>query len=162
MTTTAELRSLISSLSDQAEAELAALWAQLQSPGEVLDALMDVMPALVGDYGDAAATLSAEWYDEYRSDQGIGGSFRASIPAATDLGAEALAGWGSSLVTVEPVDWDAALTRLTGGMQRRIATSGRDTITEATYRDPKTRGWQRKARPDGCSFCQMLAGRATL
>lgn len=185
MATAAELRSLISRLSDQAGDELAAVWAQIFTADlvserdqvvavggslqvwaqplitEVSDALMDVIPALVGDYGDAAAVVAAEWYDEYRDGLGIAGSFRADV-ATADLGADALAGWGSSLVTPETVDWDAALVRLNGGLQRRIATAGRETVTGATYADPQARGWQRQARPDGCGFCQMLAGRATL
>lgn len=161
MATTTELRSLIVSLSDQAAAELAALWAHLATPDEVRSGLFDVMPALVGDYGDASAAVSAEWYNEYRAGQGVGGSFTADVYPVTDLGADALAGWGSSLITPE-TDWDAALEQITGGLQRRIATSGRETITNATHLDPQALGWQRKARPDGCGFCQMLAGRAEL
>ncbi len=186
MATATELRSLVQTLSDEAGSDLSLLWAQIFTPdlraerdslpdvggsyevwirpllAELQDALMDVMPALVAEYGDAASVVSADWYDEYRDAQGVGGSFRADVPVSQNLGAEALAGWGSSLITPETADWDAALTRLNGGLQRRISDSSRATITGATHADPRARGWQRKARPDGCGFCQMLAGRATL
>lgn len=185
MATAAELRSLIHRLSNEAGAELAAIWGQVftadltveldhvvdvggslktwlePTSAKLYSALMDTLPALVGDYGDAASVVAAEWYDEYRSGLGIDGSYQADV-ATVDLGAEALAGWGSSLVTPQLIDWDAALVRLTGGLQRRIATAGRETITGATYADPQALGWQRQARSDGCGFCQMLAGRATL
>ncbi|WP_207549211.1 VG15 protein, partial [Mycolicibacterium fortuitum] len=145
MATATELRSLVQTLSDEAGSDLSLLWAQIFTPDlraerdslpdvggsyevwirplltDLQDALMDVMPALVGEYSDAAAVVSADWYDEYRDGQGVGGSFRADVPVSQNLGAEALAGWGTSLITPETADWDAALTRLNGGLQRRIS-----------------------------------------
>lgn len=161
MTDPAELRSLLIELADAATEDVGALWTQLSTIDEVREALMDVLPALVADYGDAAATVSAEWYDEYRDERDVPGRFRADVPNIVDLGAEALAGWGADLITPKDADWDAGLTRIQGGLQKRIATAGRDTITNAVFLDPEGRGWQRVARGD-CGFCQMLAGRATL
>lgn len=158
----AELRSLLIELADTAGEDIGLLWSQLSTVDEVREALMDVLPALVADYGDAAATVSAEWYDEYREDRDVPGRFRADVPNVVDLGAEALAGWGTDLVTPKGADWDAALSQVQGGVQKRIATAGRDTITNAVFLDPEGRGWQREARSGGCGFCQMLAGRATL
>lgn len=157
-TTATELRSLLTSLSDNAEADLAALWVQLDPP-TVRDGLFDVMPALVGDYGDAAAALTADWYDEHRVDLNIPGQFAASVTADPALGAEALAGWGVSLADK---NWDTALAQISGGLVKRVFTASRDTTMLNVDRDPQARGWQRKARPDGCAFCQMLAGRAVL
>lgn len=138
------------------------MWDNLSTPDEVHDALFDVMPSLVGDYGDAAATISAEWYNEHRADLNIRGTFLADVARVTELGADALAGWGSSLITPETDDWDAALERITGGLDRRIANAGRETITAATFDDPQAIGWQRQTSPDACGFCQMLAIRAGL
>lgn len=150
-----ELRRLLISLSSSAEADLAAVWSQL-TPQTFYDALMDVMPALVGEYGDAAAAVTAEWYDEYRNDLNISGRFAADVPTDPKLGSEALAGWANTLAQE---NLDTALTRTSGGLVRRVMNAGRDAMLENVERDPQAKGWQRKARGNGCAFCQMLAGR---
>jgi hypothetical protein len=58
-------------------------------------ALMDILPALVDQYGAAASTLATEWYDDLRAKQGIRGRFkrrsrsrsRTRHPGARRLGA---------------------------------------------------------------------------
>ena len=157
MATLTELRNLLVQLSSNADRDLAALWAQLDRE-TVKDGLMDVMPALIGDYGDAAAVVTADWYDDYRGDRGVGGIYTAE-PFVPDLGPEALAGWGSALAQG---NWDTALSKISGGVASRLMTASRATITDNTFLDPDAAGWQRLARPDGCGFCQMLAGRAEL
>ncbi|QDP43633.1 minor capsid protein [Gordonia phage PhorbesPhlower] len=156
-TTTAELRNLIVQLSDSAERDLTLLWSQLDAT-TVRDGLFDVMPALVGDYGDASAAVSAEWYDEHRADLNVDGRYSASIPANPDLGAEALAGWGSQLA-VE--NWDSALALISGGLVKRMLTASRQTLTTAAVEDPQARGWQRSGRGQ-CGFCRMLISRGAV
>lgn len=156
MTTPTELRRLIIRLSNDAERDLSLLWAQLDS-ATVRDGLFEVLPALVGEYGDAAATLSAEWYDEYRATRGVGGSYLADIEVP-DLGAEALAGWGTSLAVR---NWDTALAQITGGVVSRMMNASRTTITDNTFRDPQSTGWLRTGVPE-CSFCAMLIGRGSV
>lgn len=155
--TLTELRRLLVRLTWNAEADLAALWSQLDA-ATVREGLFDVMPSLVSDYGDTAATLSAEWYDEYRSDLDVQGSYDADLPDLS-LGAEALAGWGSSLAQD---DWDSALAQISGGLVKRVMVASRETITENTFRDPQAEGWQRYARPDACGFCVLLASRGSV
>lgn len=157
MATATELRSLIVRLSDNAERDLALLWAQLDA-ATVRDGLFDVLPALVSEYGDASAAVTAEWYDEYRSDLNVRGTYAADL-ASPDLGAQALAGWGSQLAQT---NWDTALAQIAGGLISRVMNASRATVIENVDRDPQGRGWQRLARPDGCAFCVMLASRATL
>ena len=157
MATAAELRSLIVQLSDSAERDLALLWALLDV-SSVGDGLMDVLPALVAEYGDAAAVVTAEWYDEYRSDLNVDGAFAADL-ASPELGAEALAGWGSRLAQD---NWDTALSLVSGGLVKRVMNASRSTVMDNVDRDPQARGWQRKARPNGCGFCQMVAGRGAV
>jgi hypothetical protein len=158
MATATELRSLITRLSDAAAADLAELWAVIVGTTDASDALMDTIPSLVDDYGDAATLVAAEWYDEYRAELNISGSYTADL-AILDLGGPALAGWGSSLLTPDDVDWDAALERISGGLEKRVAVAARETITQNVDNDPLGVGWQRQARATGCGFCQMLAGR---
>lgn len=157
MATPTELRNALVRLTGNAEADLAALWAQLDA-GSVKDGLFSVLPALVEDYGDAAATLTAEWYEQYRAQLNVAGAYSASL-ATVDLGAEALAGWGTDLARI---DWDTALTRIAGGLTKRVMTASRETVMANTESDPEARGWQRSARADGCGFCQMAAGRGTV
>lgn len=168
MATATELRSQIALLSEEAAAALAAFWAQLRGSAEgsqlVVSGsgfLFDTVISLVSDYGDAASFAAARWYDDYRADLNVSGTYSADI-VDLDLGAEALAGWGESLATAEDADLDAALERINGGLERRIAVAGRETITQNVYDDPQGIGWQRQARPTACGFCQMLAGRAEL
>lgn len=162
MTTPADLRSSVQTLTGYAESDLRAVWQQITTPDAARPVLMETIPALVGDYSDAAAVVSAEWYDEHRAELNVKGSYHADIPPASPAGAEALAGWGASLVTGPEIDWDAAFVRVLGGLERRIANASRDTITTNTYRDPQALGWQRVARVNGCGFCQMLAGRGVV
>lgn len=157
MATATELRSLIVQLSDNAERDLALLWAQLDA-ASVRDGLMDVLPALVGQYGDASAAVTAEWYDEYRADLNVRGAYAADL-ASPDLGAQALAGWGSQLAQT---NWDTALAQIAGGLISRVMNASRSTVIENVDRDPQGRGWQRLARTNGCAFCVMLASRATV
>lgn len=156
MATASELRSLIVQLSDNAERDLALLWAQLDAT-TVRDGLMDVLPALVDQYGDASAAVTAEWYDEYRADLNVRGTYAANL-ASPDLGAQALAGWGSQLAQI---NWDTALAQITGGLIKRVMNASRDTMTSATYDDPQARGWQRQGRGE-CSFCRLLIGRGAV
>lgn len=150
------LRSLIVRLSDNAERDLALLWAQLDA-ATVRDGLFDVLPALVSEYGDASAAVTAEWYDEYRSDLNVRGTYAADL-ASPDLGAQALAGWGSHLAQT---NWDTALAQIAGGLIKRVMVASRDTMTSATYDDPQARGWQRQGRGE-CNFCRMLIGRGAV
>jgi hypothetical protein len=116
MATAATLRQSLVLLSSEATADLGALWAQIVGAADASDALMDTLPALVDDYGDAATMLAAQWYDDYRSELDIPGNYAADL-ADLDLGGNALAGWGSSLLTPEDVDGDAALKRISGGLE---------------------------------------------
>lgn len=156
MATPAELRSWIVQLSDNAERDLADLWSQLDA-STVRDGLFDVMPALVGDYGDASATLSAEWYDEYRTDTNVDGFYAADLTDLS-LGAESLAGWGASLAEK---NWDSALSLISGGLVKRVMTASRDTITGNTDLDPRARGWMRVGHPE-CGWCAMLISRGAV
>ena len=155
-TTAAELRSLMIRLSENAERDLALLWAQLDA-ATVADGLMDVLPTLVADYGDTATTVTADWYDEYRSTLNINGSFAADL-ADPNLGAEALAGWGSQLAQD---NWDTALAQLTGGLVKRVMTASRQTVIDNADRDPQARGWMRVGTPE-CGWCAMLISRGAV
>lgn len=136
------------------------MWAQLRTADQARAALMDVLPALVQGYGAAAATVSADWYDDTREETGVRRRFIA-IPAEPGGGTDELARWGiGPLFSAEP-DWASARTLIAGGLQRRIADAGRDTVRDSSIADPSARGWQREG-VGGCGFCTMLIGRGAV
>lgn len=161
MSTSTQLRSDVAEVVAEAEADLRALWREIADAAAAQEALADVLPEVVRTYGAMAAVVGADWYDDLREEREIPGRFRATPVNLGASGAEALAGWSASpLYQAEP-DWDAALVRLTGGTQRRIANFARVTVMRSSVRDPRSRGWQRVGSPQ-CDFCRMLIGRGAV
>jgi hypothetical protein len=114
----------------------------------------------VAQYGDIAAVVSADWYDDLRADAGVARGF-AATPAATVeasvVQAEVRYASGA-LFTETPTD---TLSVLDGATARYVLQAGRDTIVSATQRDPKAVGWYRVSG-GGCDFCNMLAARGAV
>lgn len=145
-----------------AEHDLAVLWRQASSAVGAKELLLDVLPGLVAVYGAAAATVAADWYDEVRSDAGARGRFSAlAADLPGDGRIDALAGWGITPLFSANPDFDTALVRVSGGLQRIIANAGRDTVTSSSVRDPQARGWERVGAGD-CAFCADLIGRGAV
>lgn len=162
MPTASDLRAGVSGLATLADADLAALWAQVQTALEAREALQDVLPVLVDTYGSAAAALAADWYDDVRLDAGVGGRFFAVPAEVVDTGADVLARWGiAPLFGAEP-DWDAAKSLIAGGLQRRIANASRETVAHSAIQDPGAAGWQRVGDGSSCAFCRTLISRGAV
>ncbi len=132
----------------------------LARPEAVRDALLEFLPILTAQYGDVAATLAADWYEESRAASGAAGRFRAltapSVPTeAVEAKVRYLAG---HLWTPEPA---AILGGLLTAADKYVKQPGRDTTAYNAKRE-KVR-WARV--PSGkktCAFCLMLAGRDVL
>lgn len=158
----AEAREALTGITRLAGADLRRLWIKLSNlPAEsVRDALMDLLPILGNTYGAAAAALAADWYDDVREDADVRGSFRAEpAPLPGTARYEALARWGvDPLFRAEP-DMAAALSLITGGMQRTIANAHRLTIVESSLHDPAAEGWRRIGQGANCDFCNLLISR---
>lgn len=161
MPTPLQLRSGVAALAILAERELAALWRVVSTPAEAQAALSDVLPALIDKYGTAAASLAADWYDDFREARGVAGRFTSFPADLDDMGAQALAGWGASWLFRPEPDWATAESMTAGGLQRRIANAARSTITGSSVADPHAAGWKRTGRGD-CNFCRMLIGRGAV
>src|SRR5690606_25385498 len=159
------MRTLNDTLTARATAALAAFWntLDLSSPVGARNALLEFMPALTDQYGEAAAILAADWYDALRESEGVPGVYVATLAATvpeevvvtrTRFGA-------GHLWTDNP---SQTLTFLLGVAQEYVLQPGRDTITQAAIGDPAAAGWHRETRgsrsfPSGCKFCQALASR---
>lgn len=165
MATTAENRQGLIDLTRLAQADLRRFWAQVQGLGAeaIRDALMDVLEPLAIQYGTAAAALAADWYDELREQVEARGRFLATpAPAPNSARFEALARWGvDPLFRPEP-DPQAALTLISGGLQRSIADQHRLTVVESSIADPAATGWRRIGQGDNCGFCNLLISRGAV
>jgi len=151
-----------------ARRDLQAFWATLDltRPERARDLLLEFTPVLVERYGEAAATVAADFYDDLRASERAPGRFSARmadpvsverVQARTRFGAQ-------HLFTDAP---DQMLTFLAGAVTKYVLEPGRATIVQSTAADPAAVGWHREARPSesytsGCRFCQMLVSRGAV
>lgn len=165
MTTASEARSGLIDLTSLAKRDLSAFFQMVNGwpAGDVRDALMEVLPAIGDLYGDAAASLAADYYETARDVAEARGSF-APILAEPPTPArwEALARWGVDPLFASTPDVAGTLSLLGGGLQRSIADQHRLTVTESAIRDPQASGWVRVGVGDNCGFCRMLIDRGAV
>jgi len=130
----------------------------LSNPEAARDLLLQVVPGLVEQYGDMAASVAADWYDDVRAAEGVRSTFRARAQQSPYL--DAVDGTvrraSAGLFTQDSA---AVLTALSGPVGKYVLAAGRQTIIASTDRDPAASGWQRITRAGACDFCRMLAGR---
>ena len=158
MASAAELRQAFADLNVLAARDLGGLFRSLREGDNAEEALRDLLPALVNQYGQAAATLAADWYDDLRESMGVGGRFVAIPADLEDAGAHALIGWALD----ESTDDGSLIALLEGGVQRRVVNFGRFTVTESAYADPAADGWMRLGQGANCPFCDMLISRGAV
>jgi hypothetical protein len=154
-----DLRDATQGLTVLAARDLQTLWRQVRDAAEAETALRDILPALIATYGQAAAALAANWYDELRDKVGAKGAFTAITADIPDPGAQSLVGWA----VTEAKDTTTLQALVLGGMQRRIANFSRQTVMGSAVADPGARGWQRAGRGE-CKqgFCDMLIARGAV
>lgn len=131
----------------------------LARPARVADELFEFVPALIAQYGDIAATMAAEWYDEMRAAEGVPGRFRAS-PAGLALPDQVNGRLGYATRSTGPL-WagdSATLTAFLSMMANEYALQpGRETVMQAAHKDKAA--YARVPEPGACDFCLMLASR---
>jgi hypothetical protein len=143
------------------ERDLLAFLAALDftKPAAVRDALFDFVPVLVSVYGEMAATVAADWYDELRLAEEVAGAFSAPLaPLAPDVQVKGRLGFatreGGPLWTGQP----DMLTAFLGMMANEYALQpGRETVMQAAHAD--NAAYARVPEPGACDFCLMLASR---
>lgn len=160
---TAVQRSALALLTAQLLAELRRLWPSLPKGPELQPVLRyDVLPTVVRQYGDAAATLGADWYDARRAELNVPGRFSAEVaPRPPEDQLRALSNWASEPLSLPDPEAaaESALQRLESGSQKLVADMQRQTVAESAERDPNARGWARFTDDDACAFCLMLTAR---
>lgn len=154
-----DLREAVIGLTNEAQADIAALWREVVDAAEAGTALNDILPGLVDHYGTMAAVLAADWYDDLRDKVGVARSFSAIPADIPDPGIPALVGWATQTASD-----DAGFRALIeGGVQRRIANFSRMTVMGSAVADPSARGWQRiGAGQCRNGFCDMLIARGAV
>lgn len=159
MPTPADLQRDVARLTGLAQQDLASIWRQVASAVEAQEALNDILPALIRQYGEAAALLGAEWYDDLR-DQYLDTAPRFSAYPASlaDQGVHSLTGWAKEHAT----SLETMQALITGGMSRRIADWARETVMGSSFADPRAEGWMRVGRASACAFCRMLVSRGAV
>jgi hypothetical protein len=152
----------LAELSRRAESDLRVLFREFNTADAARDGLRDVLPGLTLIYGEAAVALAADWYDDLRDAAGARGRFSPVLADLPDRGrTDALAGWGvSPLYAAEP-DFDTALLKVAGGLQRIIVNADRQTVMASSVEDRAARGWERVGAGE-CEFCQKLIGRGAV
>lgn len=143
-------------------AELGTLWAGLDTLNAdgTRDALLEAVPLLVATYGEVAATVAADFYEELRDAARVAGRFTPLPVTSFDL--EALAGrirWSVGPLYSGSPDPAGALGRLELQVDEFTLQQGRETIAESVARDPAGPRWARVPMGDTCKFCITLASR---
>ena len=154
----ATLRRETAGLVRLADRDLARLWQFISDGASAEVALRDLLPAIVTTYGQAGASLAADWYDDQREITEARSRFTAIPVDANDRGAQPLIGWALT----EANDDTTLRTLIAGGVQRRIADHVRYTIAGSSVADPAARGWERVGDGSSCDFCSMLLGRGAV
>jgi hypothetical protein len=159
---TKEYRADLAELARLGENDLSIVFRNVVKADKVRDQLGDILPKLVNVYGSAAASLSADWYDDLRDASGARGRFSAIVADLPDAGrTQSLARWAVGPLYGANPDGVAAKSMASSGLQRIIFNAGRDTIRTSSTQDRAASGWQREGN-GGCPFCEMLIGRGAV
>lgn len=128
------------------------------------DALLEVVPLLVAQYGDVAAAVAADFYESSRASAGVPGRFTAVL--ADPVNADDVRGdvrWSvGPLFSRENPDPTAALGRLEQKVDELTLQPGRDTIAHSAGRDPAKARWARVPVGKTCAFCLLTASRGAV
>lgn len=131
------------------------------TPGQIRNALIEQTKFVVAQYGDVAASMAAEWYDDIRLTEGVAGKYRA-VTAASPYQADAVDGMVRRAVGPlfgEVPNVDAVVLAIATNTGKYVLGASRETVRRNSIRDPFASGWQRVARGEACDFCLMLVGR---
>lgn len=151
--------------------ELAQLWPRVDWEHSVAaTAVKTIYAAIVTRYGQAAAAVAAQFYDDVRRTQNTKGAFRAApanhIPQIiTDKAVQsAFLGRRDEHVhqaTTSDLPLEQRVPqRLDGSLQRHVLQAGRDTIAANVEADPEKPRYVRVPQGDTtCAFCVLLASR---
>ena len=130
----------------------------LGDPVMVRDAMLELLPALTQEYGDMAATVAAEWYEDMRAKE-VAGKYAARLaPTADPSAVQGSVRWAAGeLFTASP---EGTLRLIEGSLQRYVLQAARDTVSVNVVADlarPRFAVVPTGAKP--CPWCVIMASR---
>lgn len=148
------LRTAQAELTKRVRSELVSLAGALSgNPQAIRDTLLQIVPALVAEYGDVAATVSAEWFEEV-----YGAKASMAKPISPEFVAKGVKYTAGHLWEDNPA---ATLAALDVKLDKWIKQSGRDTVRASAARNGFA--WARvPTGPKTCSFCLVMASRGAV
>lgn len=139
---------------------------------------IEVVRALVGRYGEASASLAADFYDAERVAARVTGGFTVPlVDPPPDGQVDNSLRWATKdLWPRDPDDpktteaqrapieqrLEAAEKKAEAVVQKLVTDQGRGTIQTAVARDREAVGWARSAALGACAFCKMLSARGSV
>lgn len=140
--------------------DLQAFWSALNTdrPEVARDALLRFVPVLVERYGEAAAAVAADWYDDLRAAAGARGAYRARIADADPVASTKATRYAAGhLFTGAP---NGTLDYLMVAISKLVLQPSRDTLVRAAGGDPGRPRWARvPSGAETCAFCLVMASR---
>ncbi|UVK59581.1 hypothetical protein SEA_SURVIVORS_8 [Gordonia phage Survivors] len=116
--------------------------------GGFLDYMLDGYPDLADPLMDMAQELGIEYYNlAGRTDAGVAGP----LPPRDAL-------QSNVINAVTKGNATTGLSMLSGSLQRQVFSSARRTVEASAENEPGAL-WARRARPEACGWCKMLATR---
>ena len=156
-------RSTLAGVRSLVLADLQAWWVTApKQPADVAKAAAaEFLEGLLARYGDVAAMVAADFFDEARASSTAAGAHRAVLAGPPPAGeVAARVGWSAAPLYGADVDDAAALGRLSQTAEQFVLGYARRTMADTARRDPARVGIARV--PTGretCAFCLMLAAR---
>jgi len=149
--------------------DLLATFNQDSDPVRVRDVLLQYFPDFMTAYGDTAAILGADFYDQLRELPPSAGSVASVFaqPAKTAQ-SEGSVRWATGFLFGDDPSFDAFTSALLGASQRLVMQPARETIDLLARNDARSGKvaavrWSRQlSGADNCDFCRMLAGRGVV
>lgn len=172
------LQSVLDDLSTLTVSQLVTLFHRNQKRADFPALLKHAVPHIVLPHARAAATVTAQWYDEIAGTRNFTATPIVDIP--TDR-IDKTVDWALHAPTekkpvellfkpateAEPSDfavWEEdpgiTLSRLAGSTKRMVYDASRDTVVSNTIKQGIR--WARVAQPDACAFCRLLSTRGAV
>lgn len=155
------LQAILGDLGTVTVAQLVQLFRQYGTQPDFPATLYAAFPEIVRPHAEAAAQITAQWFNDIVPD--------ANAQPVVDLSAERVTktlDWAlhaptkapeNTESTKSPPTLDETLARLSGSTKRMVLDASRATVTTNT-----TTGWARYASANACAFCRLLATRTDL